>query len=198
MHWKNRSILIFRYSTQLEKKVRYSLSVLYSILKGIFAEYKDDQLIPRSSTVIVKRVPIIKGSKSRFGRYLAGGAPRQQQTYVMNQQKPIVTPAWARGTGAFSKRFDGRDEPKKAPVSILFYMLMTNIPMFLSRFSFWTWTKQLEIHSLSNIDNISKRLLPLLSFLLLICKAMKELQSKQCSKKKRTNGWKHRSTWHSE
>lgn len=90
-------------------------------LTYIIAEYPDDHIVPRSSSVVVKRVPLIRGARSRFGRYLAGGTLRQTPTAPLTQHNRAPAPAaiWARGTSAYSKRFDGKEEPKAVPVSVL-------------------------------------------------------------------------------
>lgn len=76
-------------------------------------EYKDDYLVPRSSSVVIKRVPLIRGSRSRFGRYLAGAGPRPAPVALTQHNKaPAPAALWTRGTGAFSKRFDGKEDPK--------------------------------------------------------------------------------------
>ncbi|KAG8760155.1 hypothetical protein FRC14_003911 [Serendipita sp. 396] len=82
-------------------------------------EYADDYLVPRSSSVIVKRVPIIKGARSRFGRYLASAGPRQQQPAALAQHNRVPVPVtfWPKGAGAVSKRFDGKEDAKLAPTT---------------------------------------------------------------------------------
>jgi len=77
-------------------------------------EYPDDHLVPRSSSVIVKRVPIPRGAKSRFPLYLAGASkPAAPAPDVNRRQAPITATRTGRGYGGFSKRFDGKDEPPK-------------------------------------------------------------------------------------
>lgn len=86
--------------------------------QGTENEYPDDYIVPRSSSVIVKRIPLIRGARSRFGRYLASTGPRSQPTpaasaaLTQNNRVPAPVQLWSRGTGAISKRFDGKDEMK--------------------------------------------------------------------------------------
>lgn len=83
-------------------------------------EYPDDHLVPRSSSVIVKRVPLPRGAKSRFPLYLAGASkPAGAAPDVNRRQAPIAATWTGRGYGGFSKRFDGKDEPKEAMVRTL-------------------------------------------------------------------------------
>ncbi|KAG6865155.1 hypothetical protein C0991_004765 [Blastosporella zonata] len=73
-------------------------------------EFKDDsQVIPRSSSVIVKRLPSARPGKGKASMYIAGtaGAPPTSD--------PLTKPgASSNGStwhkGAMSKRFDGKDE----------------------------------------------------------------------------------------
>ena len=89
-------------------------------------EYKDDShIIPRSTSVIVKRRPAVRPGKGRAAVYISG-------TPGSNSEKPTptVTPAnntWHRpgfAAGHISKRFDSRekekerDEPQK-PVRVV-------------------------------------------------------------------------------
>lgn len=78
-------------------------------------EYRDDsQIIPRSTSVIVKRRPAVRPGKGRAAMYISGtpGASSEKHT-------PIVTPAnntWHRpglSSGHLSKRFDSREKEKE-------------------------------------------------------------------------------------
>jgi hypothetical protein len=84
--------------------------------------------------VIVKRVPLIKGARSRFGRYLAGGGSKQPPPTDVGQHNRAPAPValWTRGTGALTKRFDGKEDTKPAPVSVIF--LGTLIIQFSCKF----------------------------------------------------------------
>lgn len=107
----------------------YSIaSVIYIVLGFSHTpspEYKDDsQIVPRSTSVIVKRRPAVRPGKGRAAMYISGtpGASSEKHT-------PIVTPAnntWHRpglSSSHTSKRFDSRekererDEPQK-PVRV--------------------------------------------------------------------------------
>ena len=79
------------------------------------AEYKDDsQIIPRSTSVIVKRRPAVRPGKGRAAMYISGtlGASSDKPT-------PTVTPAnntWHRpgfASGHLSKRFESREKEKE-------------------------------------------------------------------------------------
>ncbi|KAJ8095271.1 Protein mpe1 [Marasmius tenuissimus] len=69
-------------------------------------EFKDDSaVIPRSSFVIVKRVPAFKtGKGSKISMYLAGAAN------MIPTSEPVQRGFGTVYKGAMSKRFDGRDE----------------------------------------------------------------------------------------
>ena len=78
-------------------------------------EYKDDsQIVPRSTSVIVKRRPAVRPGKGKAAMYISGtpGASSEKHT-------PIVTPTnntWLRPglpSGHSSKRFDSRDSREK-------------------------------------------------------------------------------------
>ena len=86
------------------------------------AEYPDDHLIPRSSSVVVKRVPLPRGAKSKLLLYLAGASKPATAAPDGNRRQPPIAAAWTgRGYGGFSKRFDGKDEPKEVVVRTLWF-----------------------------------------------------------------------------
>ncbi|THU87980.1 DWNN-domain-containing protein [Dendrothele bispora CBS 962.96] len=81
-------------------------------------EYKDDsQIIPRSSFVIVKRVPSARPGKGKASMYIAGAGN------VVPTSEPVSRFGGAY-KGAMSKRFDHKDEsssskaPPSAPTSV--------------------------------------------------------------------------------
>lgn len=90
------------------------------------AEYKDDSyIIPRSSSVIAKRVPAVKPGKGRGAMYLAGTAstaPNSSESSYARDSKPTTgnTMKTRIGSSAMSVRFDGKDEPyeNRAPVRV--------------------------------------------------------------------------------
>jgi protein MPE1 len=87
-------------------------------------EYPDDNLIPRSSSVIVKRVPLPRGAKSKFPLYLSGATKPAALSSDVNRRQPPISATWTgRGYGGFSKRFDGKDEPKEIVVRTLRFCL---------------------------------------------------------------------------
>ncbi|KAH9479364.1 putative RING finger protein P8B7.15c [Psilocybe cubensis] len=75
-------------------------------------EFKDDaQIIPRSSSVIVKRLPAARPGKGKASLYVNGGGPPPIPT-----SEPVSRGGSAPGgitwhKGSMSKRFDGKEEP---------------------------------------------------------------------------------------
>ncbi|KIY65510.1 DWNN-domain-containing protein [Cylindrobasidium torrendii FP15055 ss-10] len=79
---------------------------LYCYDSATNREYEDDmEMIPRSSYVIVKRMPALRPGKGKASYYTAG------TLNALPTSDPITRPgggSWHRG--AMSKRFDGKDE----------------------------------------------------------------------------------------
>ena len=84
-------------------------------MDSTITEYKDDsQIVPRSTSVIVKRRPAVRPGKGKAAMYISGtpGAGSEKHT-------PIVTPAnntWHRPglpSGHSSKRFDSREKERE-------------------------------------------------------------------------------------
>jgi len=84
-------------------------------MESTITEYKDDsQIVPRSTSVIVKRRPAVRPGKGKAAMYISGtpGASSEKHT-------PIVTPAnntWHRPglpSGHSSKRFDSRERERE-------------------------------------------------------------------------------------
>jgi protein MPE1 len=82
-------------------------------------EYKDDsQIIPRSSTVVVKRRPAVRPGKGKAAMYIAGAVGA---TSASTSDKPATTVnptnnSWHRpglATGTLSKRFDAKEKEKE-------------------------------------------------------------------------------------
>jgi len=76
-------------------------------------EYTNDsQIIPRSSSVIAKRLPAARPGKGKAAMYIAGTiTPASSHNAEQSQTgKHSGTSTWNRHTGAMSKRFD-RNEP---------------------------------------------------------------------------------------
>ncbi len=68
-------------------------------------EYKDDsEIIPRSSYVIVKRLPASRPGKGKASMYIAGAGN------VVPTSEPVSRNGSTWHKGALSKRFDGKDE----------------------------------------------------------------------------------------
>lgn len=119
-------------------KVWPSCEKISAVSNTLPLEYKDDYLVPRSSSVVVKRVPLIRGSRSRFGRYLAGAGPRPAPAAVTQHNKaPAPAALWTRGTSAFSKRFDGKEDPKLSATATTVSTLL--YPVTIHRFPFRFW-----------------------------------------------------------
>ncbi|KAK0467056.1 DWNN domain-containing protein [Desarmillaria tabescens] len=73
-------------------------------------EYKDDsEIIPRSSYVIVKRLPASRPGKGKASMYIAGAAN------VVPTSEPVSRNGSTWHKGALSKRFDGKDEAPQRP-----------------------------------------------------------------------------------
>ncbi|KAF4592969.1 hypothetical protein EYR38_008675 [Pleurotus pulmonarius] len=72
-------------------------------------EYKDDShIIPRSSSVVVKRMPAIKPGKGKAGMYIAGANSQHPTSDSVQRPGANAHNSWHRG--AMSKRFDGKEE----------------------------------------------------------------------------------------
>lgn len=80
-------------------------------------EYKDDsEIIPRSSSVIVKRLPAARPGKGKASLYTAGPGSSVPSSEPV-QRGGATNGSWHKG--AMSKRFDIKEEPKTAPVRSL-------------------------------------------------------------------------------
>jgi protein MPE1 len=74
----------------------------------IIIELKDDsQIIPRSSSVVVKRMPAVRPGKGKASMYI--GATPVPGPVSESAQRPGSSTTWHKG--AMSKRFDGKEEP---------------------------------------------------------------------------------------
>lgn len=84
-------------------------------------EYKDDSfMIPRSTSVIAKRMPAIRPGKGRAAIYVANvGAPAAAGSGDPTGGSTSNGAATATGSGRFggmSRRFDGRDQKPPGPL----------------------------------------------------------------------------------
>lgn len=92
-------------------------SVTYALLQ----EYSDDsQIIPRSTSVIAKRMPASKPGKGKAAIYIsAATGPSSSQSVKQDPKLGTSNSApsvWNKSTGgAISKRFDGKDDKTRAP-----------------------------------------------------------------------------------
>ncbi|KAF7308823.1 hypothetical protein MKEN_01082100 [Mycena kentingensis (nom. inval.)] len=83
---------------------------LYVFDAGSNKEYTDDsEIIPRSSSVVVKRRPAARPGKGKASMYIAGAGN------IVPTSEPVsrAGPTWHKG--AMSKRFDVKEEPPAAP-----------------------------------------------------------------------------------
>ncbi|KAF7356548.1 hypothetical protein MVEN_00988500 [Mycena venus] len=78
-------------------------------------EYTDDsEIIPRSSSVVVKRRPAARPGKGKASMYIAGAANAVPTSEPVQKSGPGAAPTtWHKG--AMSKRFDVKEEPSPAP-----------------------------------------------------------------------------------
>ena len=102
----------------LEKKI--SPNPLYlPVLPTV--EHKDDsQIIPRSSSVIVKRLPASRPGKGKASMYLAG-TPQSLPSVEPVLRGSSINSGTTYHKGAMSKRFDGKDEQislSKPPLNV--------------------------------------------------------------------------------
>lgn len=74
----------------------------------LFEEFRDDSFfIPRSSSVIVKRLPASRPGKGRASMYANGTAPAMPTSDAVGRGVGGA-PTWHKGS--MSRRFDGKDE----------------------------------------------------------------------------------------
>ncbi|KDR80721.1 hypothetical protein GALMADRAFT_241139 [Galerina marginata CBS 339.88] len=72
-------------------------------------EFKDDStIIPRSSSVIVKRLPASRPGKGKASLYVNGAAPAVPTSDPVSRAGSAGAPTWHKG--AMSRRFDGKEE----------------------------------------------------------------------------------------
>ena len=98
-------------ATSKQGKWSWKFFSLYSPVPPTVEHKDDSQIIPRSSSVIVKRLPAARPGKGKASMYLAGTP----------QSLPSSEPAYHKG--AMSKRFDGKDELSnlKPPLNVSFF-----------------------------------------------------------------------------
>ena len=97
---------------------KVSVSFIYScVVLKLCPEFKDDsQIIPRSSSVIVKRLPSARPGKGKASMYVAGAGNVPVSDPVQRHGASNGTSTWHKG--AMSKRFDVKEDPSpKSPVS---------------------------------------------------------------------------------
>jgi hypothetical protein len=101
-------------TTAVPTKVRRKLR-LWRPSNQRFAEYTDDsEIIPRSSSVVVKRRPAARPGKGKASMYIAGASNSVPTSEPVQRSGSGATPTtWHKG--AMSKRFDVKEEPSSAP-----------------------------------------------------------------------------------
>ena len=89
-------------------------------MSSLMPEYTDDsQIIPRSSSVVVKRLPASRPGKGKAAMYIGlSGTTNQTSDALQRHTGPPNTVVWRKG--AMSKRFDGKDETslQKQPATV--------------------------------------------------------------------------------
>jgi protein MPE1 len=78
-----------------------------------WSEYKDDsQIIPRSSSVIVRRLPSSRPGKGKAAMYIAGvgNAPAPAASDPSQRHVGPIGNSLSWHKGSMSKRFDGKEE----------------------------------------------------------------------------------------
>ncbi|TFY78644.1 hypothetical protein EWM64_g5368, partial [Hericium alpestre] len=79
-------------------------------------EFKDDShIIPRSSSVIVKRVPAARPGKGKAAMYIGGGSGGAPTTDASGKSGAPGGSSTSWHRGGMSRRFDGGSEPAQAP-----------------------------------------------------------------------------------
>ena len=87
-----------------------------NLIPFVHLEYKDDsQVIPRSSSVVVKRMPSQRPGKGKAAMYIAGTNGNASVPISEPVQRPGGSSAWHKG--AMSKRFDVKEEFTPSKVS---------------------------------------------------------------------------------
>lgn len=72
----------------------------------------DSQMIPRSTSVIAKRLPASRPGKGKAAMYISGNLPPPSSADGSQTGKSASSSTWTKPTGPMSKRFD-RPEPAK-------------------------------------------------------------------------------------
>lgn len=96
-------------------------------------EYKDDtQIIPRGTSVIVKRLPSARPGKGKAAMYIAGvGTAAVPTSEFVQRQGANINSSSSWHKGAMSKRFDVKEEPsvlnKASPVRAQIYMCSSHL-----------------------------------------------------------------------
>ncbi|TFK29708.1 DWNN-domain-containing protein [Coprinopsis marcescibilis] len=92
-------------ANNLHKAVDFDIHVYDAATKQ---ELPDSQIVPRSSSVVLKRLPTPPRTKSKIPMYVANSSNNFPTSETVIRQTPSGTATWHKG--AMSKRFDGKDE----------------------------------------------------------------------------------------
>ncbi|KIJ55560.1 hypothetical protein M422DRAFT_220301 [Sphaerobolus stellatus SS14] len=80
-------------------------------------EYTNDsQMIPRSTSVIAKRLPAARPGKGKAAMYIAGVMPSSASNDQSQMGKPGGNQSWTRPSGPMSRRFDRQEPARQEPV----------------------------------------------------------------------------------
>ncbi|KZT56889.1 DWNN-domain-containing protein [Calocera cornea HHB12733] len=80
-------------------------------------EYNDEDIIPRSSSVVVRRLPPSKPGRGKAQIYVASlqsAAPAPDPRAEATRPSARPLPSWKPGQGSITQRFDGKDPSKNA------------------------------------------------------------------------------------
>lgn len=129
---------IFAFLMQHPSKVCVAIIAVWAEIH-CFEEFKDDSLIiPRSSSVIVKRLPAVRPGKGRASIYVNSAGPAMPTSEALGRGAGGLQ-FWHKG--AMSKRFDGKDETPSTSTS---GTVKPVVPVILAVFLYYSWTSQTQ------------------------------------------------------
>lgn len=155
------------FTTLADKEVCRSSLTPYSELTSCTSEFNDESfIVPRSTSLVAKRVPARQGARK----------PAPQQTTSSSVGDTTGTssqPAYLRGRGAMSKRFDGKDDALKSQASVSPVLRLAMITSRLMNYSS-------QLQQIKLLHHLKARLV------------MKQPPWQPCSKPKQTCGRKRK------
>lgn len=126
--WVRQTILTFTFTTQRQSKVRRRVQFRLYYPQSAYVEYKDDsQIIPRSSSVVVKRLPASRPGKGKASMYIAGAGNAIPVSETV-QKGGSINNTWHKG--AMSKRFDGKEETFFKPPAPVRHLGLLSSPSY--------------------------------------------------------------------